>query len=145
MQLGRTDGAQLLSAPAIDLGQQGKSGSSFPMDMGGIWAKKQSSGGVDLSRSPVVLVSGRHAPHRQRLEKVSLEDGWNARGRPGVRVPKASPLSFRSVFPPCLTGPELWLQPQSLEKDKKTTGLVFEYYPRFLFRSQHILKTGSLP
>lgn len=70
MQLGRTDGAQLLSAPAIDLGQQGKSGSSFPMGMGGIWAKKQPSGGADFSRSPVVLVSGRHAPHRLWLEKV---------------------------------------------------------------------------
>lgn len=70
MQLGRTDGAQLLSAPAIDLGQQGKSGSSFPMGMGGIWAKKQSSGDADFSRSPVVLVSGRHAPHCLWLEKV---------------------------------------------------------------------------
>lgn len=58
--------------PAIDPGQQGESGSFFLTGTGGIWAKKQSSGGADFSRSLVVLLSELHAPHRQRLEKVRL-------------------------------------------------------------------------
>lgn len=68
--MGRTEGAQLLSPPATDLGQQGKSGSSLLMSMGGIWAKKQSSGAADFSRSPLGFLSELHAPHYQWLEKV---------------------------------------------------------------------------
>lgn len=106
------EGAQLLSVPSTDLWQQGNSGSTFLMDAVGIRAdQRQSSGGADFSSSPVALLS--HTP--SMVGGSDVQHLKTTTGMPGGGQ-VFGPLCFRSVFPPCLTDPGLWLKLQSPER-----------------------------